>query len=96
MAASKSISEVLSKVLTKATERHQQLLEIQHRWERFAGKALAKHTKVVAVRRGTLYVQSDEPGSSYAVHLEKTKLLERLNAGESRRIEEIVIRAGSA
>ncbi len=94
MAASKSIGEVLPRVLTKATERHQQLLEMQRRWERLAGNAVAKHTKVVAVRRGTLYVQSDEPGSSYAVHLDKPQLLQRLNAGRLHRIEEIVIRAG--
>jgi hypothetical protein len=39
-------------------------------------------------------VASDEPGASFALSLEKPKLLERLQTAAGRPIEEIVVRAG--
>ena len=60
------------------------------------GEASDLSTKVVAFRRGAMYVQTDEPGAHYTACLEKPRLLKRLNAGCDRdaTVHDIVIRAG--
>ena len=89
------IGELLPEVLAHATERHRRLLDIQRRWTKAVGKETATHTRVVAFRRGALYVQADDSGSSYMLHLEAPRILKRLNAGRpDERVQSFVIRAG--
>lgn len=89
------IGELLPKVLAHTTEQHRRLLEVQRRWTKAVGKDAAKHTKVVAFRRGVLYVQADDSGSSYALHLEAPRILTRLNAGRpDQRIQDLIVRPG--
>lgn len=96
-AMAQSIADVLPKVLAQATQQHRQLRELRQRWARAAGQQLAGHSKVIALRRGALWVQVDDPGSGYALSLDKPRLLKRLNAGKgAATIEEILVRAGEA
>ena len=91
----KPIGELLPGVLAHATERHRRLLEVQRRWTKAVGKDAATHTKVVAFRRGVMHVQADDSGSSYALHLDKPRIIKRLNAGRhDGTVQDLVIRAG--
>lgn len=91
----RSIAEVLPTVLAHTRERHRQLGELQRRWAGAVGKDMAGHTKVVALRRGVLSVQADDPGSSYTLSLDKPRILKRLNARKGApTVEDLAIRAG--
>ncbi len=88
------LKTVIAQVLTQTAARQRPLHDLQRQWAKLAGRALAGHTKPVSLRRGTLYVHTDEPGTSFALTLEKAKLLKRLQTGRYGKIEEIVVTAG--
>lgn len=90
----KPIRELLPDVMRQASKRRRVIEQVQRRWARVVGKALAEHTKPMRVSRGTLYVQTDEPGASFVLSLEKSRLLKALKGAAEEPIEDIVIRAG--
>ena len=66
-----SLGEILPQVVRQAATQRAAAQDLQQRWARVVGKTLAKRTKPVSVRRGVLYVRTDEPGASYALSLDK-------------------------
>ncbi len=91
----KPIRELIPNVIRQAAERQRAIEQLQRRWARVVGKDLAGHTKPVRMSRGTLYVQTDEPGASFVLSLEKPRLLKALKeAAGGEPIEDIVVRAG--
>jgi len=89
-----SVGQLIPHVLKRATAKRQQLERLQRQWARIVGRALAKHANLVSLQRGTLTIQTDEPGASFAVSLEKPRLLKQLNAGAKIEVKDIVVRAG--
>jgi len=90
----KAIGELIPTVIQQATHKHRAIHELQRKWPRIVGKELARHTRPVSLRKGTLCVHADDPGANFALSLEKPKAIERLNASGGLQIEEMVIRAG--
>lgn len=92
----KPIGELLPALLAHAATKHEASQQLQRNWPRLVGKQLAAHTRPGPIRRGTLTIYTDEPGTNFLLMLEKPRLLEKLNrclppAGE---IEEILVRPG--
>lgn len=87
------LSDILPQVLRQAHATRAAVQELQRHWECVVGKTLAKRTRPVSLRRGVLYVRTDEPGASYALSLEKPALLSALKAA-GLEVEEIVVLAG--
>ena len=94
--ASKTIGELLPHVLKETSEKHQTLQRFERQWRQLVGREIAQHTKLVSFRRGTLYVQTDHPGASFTVQLDKPRLLQRLNGAGTQKVDDIVIRPGDA
>ena len=88
------IGAVLPGLLKRAAQQHGPLFLVQRRWPRFVGKALARHTRPVSLRRGRLVVYADHPGDAYALNYRRPALVARLHAATRGKIEELVIRAG--
>ncbi len=80
-------------VMRRATAQHENIQRLRRHWGQLVGKPLAAHTRPVSLRRGRLYVNTNEPGASFALSLEKTRLLEQLHKAPYH-VEDIVIRAG--
>ena len=92
---SRRIGDLIPSILHQATARQQALQQVQQRWAKAVGKTLAAHTRVIGLRKGRLYVHTDELGASFALSLEKPRLLKALQTATTEPIEEIVIRAGA-
>lgn len=88
-----SIGDIVPEVLRQTHGKREALHTLQRQWRQAAGKQLAAHTTPVSVRRGALYVRTDEPGASFLLSLEKPALLRALNAAGVT-VEEIVVVAG--
>ena len=88
-----SLGDILPQVVRQAATQRAASQDLQQRWARAVGKTLAKRTKPVSVRRGVLYVRTDEPGASYALSLEKPALLSALKAA-GLEVEDIAVLAG--
>ena len=88
-----SLGEILPQVVWETQTKQAAMRELQQQWARAVGKALAKRTQPVSVRRGVLYVRTDEPGTGYALSLEKPAVLRALNAAGVP-VEEIAMLAG--
>ena len=89
----KAIKDLIPTVLQHAMAQHEKIQQLQRRWASLVGRQLAAHTRPVSLRRGRLYVNTNEPGASFALNLEKTRLLEQLHKAPYH-VEDIVIRAG--
>lgn len=89
-----AIGDLIPKIVQRAAKKHEAIQRLQRHWGRLVGKELARHTRPVSLRRGTLYVQTDEPGSGYVLSLEKPRLLMKLKGCATQEIEEIVVRPG--
>ena len=92
--STKSIRDVMPNVVHQAAKQHETIQWLQREWGRLVGKDLARHTRPMSVRRGTLYVHADEPGASFLLSLEQPRLLAKLRACAKGSIEELVIRPG--
>lgn len=90
----KTIGELLPSLLKATSEQHQLLRRLERRWRHAVGREVARHTKLVGFRRGTLCVQTDQPGVGFSVQLDKPRLLRCLSHPGERTVEDIVIRAG--
>ena len=94
-----TIAQLLPAVVRKATQKQRELEGLRSRWAKLVGKDLARHTKPSGVRGGKLYVQSDEPGASFLVSLDKPRLLAKMQPPRRAKqtekpIEDIIIRPG--
>ena len=89
-----ALGTVLPRIMDQAAQHHRAIHQIQRRWASLVGRSLAAHTRPVSLRRGTLYVRTDEPGASFLVSLEKPKLLRRLSEAVGQQVDEIVVTAG--
>ena len=90
----KAIREIIPQVLQQATAKHQALSSVRDAWPRLVGKLLAKHTRPISLRKAVLYVQTDEPGASFLLALQRGRLLARLREATGQGIDEIVVRPG--
>ncbi len=90
----KGLNELLPLVLKRASAKRRALDDVCAVWRRAVGRALAAHPKPVSVRRGVLYVHTDLPGASFAVSLEKPRLLKQLQQTRGSHITDIVVRVG--
>ena len=91
----KSIRDLLPKVLQHASKQHKAITQVQSQWPALVGRDLAKHSKPVAIRRGILTVQADQPAVNFALAMKKPKLLKKLSELPEAQIREVVIRAGA-
>lgn len=89
-----TIGELVPKVVHRAAQRRAALQRLRREWTRLVGKSLALHARPASLRRGTLYVHTDEPGTNFVLQLERPRLLAKLQARAKPPIKEIVIRAG--
>jgi predicted nucleic acid-binding Zn ribbon protein len=87
------LGDILPRVVQEATTQRAAVHTLQQQWARAIGRTLAKHTKPVSLRRGVLYVRTNEPGASYTLSLEKPRLIGALKA-VGLAVEEIVVVAG--
>ena len=93
--ASQPLRELLPEVVRQAGARHHALQQVQAAWAHAVGRGMAAHTKPVSLRRGVVYVQTDEPGASFTLNLEKPRLVRALQqAVPDAKIEDVVLRAG--
>lgn len=90
----KTIGELIPGIVQQASKQHEAIQQLRRGWSRLVGKELARHTQPASLRRGTLYVYTDEPGASFLLSLETPRLLARLRAHAKRSIDEIIIRPG--
>ena len=94
-----TLAQLLPGVVRNATQKQRELDGLRKRWAKLVGKELARHTKPSGVRGGKLYVQTDEPGASFLVSLDKPRLLAnmqppRRTKRDAKAIEDIVVRPG--
>ncbi len=89
-----SVGALLHGVLTHAATQHQPIFTLQRRWKAIIGERLARHTKPLNLRRGTLVIQADRPGDGHAVQYQRLQILQRINKVLPGRVEELVIRPG--
>ena len=94
-----TIAQLLPGVVRKATQKQRESEGIRRRWSKLVGKELARHTKPSGVRGGKLYVQTDEPGASFLLSLDKPRLLAKMQPPrrtkrDAKGIEDIVVRPG--
>ena len=92
----KKIGDVIPSILQQASKQHHALAQLERQWKRLVGTPPAAPTKVVGLRRGTLTVQTDEPGASFLLSLEKPRILAGLNRAGGGGITEIIVRPGGA
>ena len=88
------ITAVLPHVLTQAARQREALADIQAKWRRLVGRALAAHSTPVSLRRGRLTIHVDRPGDNFTLAYQKAGLLEQLKSETGGRVEELVVRAG--
>ena len=90
-----SLKELLPAVVRRAGRQQRALAQLEQRWRKAVGKRLAAHTQLSSLRRGTLYVRTDDAGTGFLLSLDKPRLLARLRARRSRlAVEDVVIRMG--
>jgi hypothetical protein len=89
-----SLAALLPNVLKRVEEHHAGLAAVRHAWSGLVGKALAKHTHPVSLRRGRLVVSAERPGDSYLLSYKRTELLEQLRRITEGRVEELIVRPG--
>ncbi len=87
------LGDILPQVLQHAQTTRAAAQALQRHWERAVGRTLAKRTRPVSLRRGVLYVRTDEPGASFALSLEKPALVRALKKA-GLEVEEIAVLAG--
>ena len=90
-----SLGDLLPEVLRQTSKTAQAIQNVQASWERLVGKELALHSRPVRIRRSTLYVQTDEPGTNFGLSLLRVRLLDELPALAGGPVKEIVVRAGT-
>jgi hypothetical protein len=81
-------------VLDHTEKQHAPLFTLQAQWSRLVGRALARRTKPVSLRRGRLVIHATHPGEHFALSYQRPQLLTRLRAVTGGRVEELVVRAG--
>ena len=69
------------------------ITQLRRCWGALFRKDIAAHVRPVALRRGTLYVQTDEPGAHFTMSLRKPELIEHLRRA-GYQVDEIVVRIG--
>ena len=85
----------LQEILRKAAERNPEFAqaleesEAVKRWPDAVGEVIAKHAEAVSVRAGVLRVRVDHPIWRSELQFRKRQILEKLNAGLTRKIEDI-------
>ena len=89
-----AMSGLVATIMAHATTTRRSIQEMQRQWTRAVGASLAARSRPVSLRRGTLSVEADDPGTAYALSLKKTAALAQLNRGGGAAVQEIVIRAG--
>ena len=89
-----SLGDLLPNVLRQTSKKAEALQQVQAQWERLVGRELAAHSRPSSIRRNTLYIQSDEPGTSFGLSLLKVRMLEELPAIAGCPVQELVVRAG--
>ena len=89
-----ALGDLLADVLRQTSKKTEALQRVQAGWERLVGPELAAHSKPVGIRRNTLYVQSEEPGTSFGLSLLKARVLQELPAVAGCEVRELVVRAG--
>lgn len=90
----KSIKDLLPHVLGEATAQHRGRAQLERQWARAVGARLAAQTRIVNLHRGTLTVQTDSPGASFLLSLDKPALLKKMQRATTPPVTELVIRAG--
>jgi len=90
----KPLGELIPNILQQAATKHEAIQRLRRSWPRLVGRRLAAHTRPGGIRRGTLTIYTDEPGTNFLLMLEKPRLLEKLKAEAHCEIEELVIRPG--
>ena len=90
------IGALIPTVLRHVEREHGALATVRREWRKAVGSRLAAHAKPVSLRRGRLVVCVDRPGDGFALSYERVKLLERLRAATGGKIDELIIRPGSA
>ena len=88
------IGDLIPHIMRQASKQREAIQQLQRSWDRVVGKELARHTRPASLRRGRLYVHTDEPGAGFILSLETPRLLARLRTHTTCPIEEIVIRPG--
>ncbi|MBI3087995.1 MAG: DUF721 domain-containing protein [Candidatus Omnitrophica bacterium] len=88
------LHELIPHILRRAAAQHDAIQQVQRCWGRLVGRGLARHAKPTSLRKGTLYIATDEPGASFTLNLEKPRLLRKLRTQTRGVVEEIVIRPG--
>ena len=89
-----SLKDLVPQVLQQ-TKRSESLQRIQDEWARVVGHVLAEHSRPVSLRKGRLYVQTDEAGTNFLLSLKKQRLLARLPKVAGCEIADVVIRTGA-
>ena len=89
------LKELLPSVVRRAGRQQRALARLEQRWRKAVGRQLAGHTQLSSLRRGTLYVRTDDAGTSFLLSLDKPRLLAKLRQGGGRLVvEDVVIRIG--
>ena len=92
----KPLRDLIPHVVKQAAARSEPLRNLQARWPAIVGPELARHSKPVNLRRRTLIVQSNRPGTSYMLSLQTPQLLAKMKRLAPGRVDAIAIRPGSA
>ena len=90
----KSLKDLLPQVVRAASKRQRELEQLRRAWARAVGAELSRLTRVSSLRRGTLYIQTSEPGANFVLNLEKPRLLAKLQRRRLGPIDDIVVRPG--
>ena len=74
------ISDVMRDVLEKLTRtKKQETHKVSLTWRSIVSKELAKHTRPLGVRKGTLLVLVEDSAWFYQINLKKPEILNELN-----------------
>ncbi len=92
----KPLRDLVPNILRHASAQRQAAEQLQHHWEQAVGKQLAAQTRVMALRKGALYVQTNDAGAHFTLNIEKPRVLQCLSQALGQPVTDLVIRAGDA
>lgn len=90
------LAQILNKVIKDmAGPKRLTAEEIASAWKYAAGKAAAKHTKPVSIKKGQICINVDRSSWLYELTISKKKILEKLNGKlKKKKIKDIRFRIG--